>query len=86
MNVDDNLKQKLSQIFTHCPPQTQQRIDRHDAINGASYSFARAVCEQIDNPAEVTTILRKIQEVRMLANAAIYFEEAGISYRGVFEK
>ena len=82
--VNINLE-KLRDLFSYHPPVDSDRELKHEAINEAAVDFALAIAEVIDNPAELTTILRKIQEVRMLANQAIVLDSENLSYRGIFE-
>ena len=82
MNIN---QENLKKLYTYHPPESDQRAAKHKAINDAAIAFAQAICSQIDNPAEATVILRRIQEVRMLANAAVCFEDCDISYRKLFE-
>lgn len=76
---------KLRDLFSYHPPVDEDRKKAHEVVNTASEDFAIALSEVIDDPAELTTLLRKIQEVRMLANQAIAFKSVGIGYRGIYK-
>lgn len=82
MKID---RSKLRDLFSYHPPVDEGRKRQHEVVNTASEDFAIALSEVIQNPAELTTLLRKIQEIRMLANQAITFDSVGISYRGIYE-
>lgn len=81
----DKFKNKLDNLFSYHPPKNSQDQAQHDAVNDACSEFAHSLAEVVSNPAELTTILRKIQEVRMLANFAVSCQREGISYRDLFE-
>ena len=48
--------------------------------------YAKSLASVVTNPAELTTILREIQKVLMLANAAVCYDRVGISYRDLFSE
>lgn len=75
---------KLKELFTYHVPTSKQRQTEHEIINKASEEFAVALSKVIDNPAELITLLRKIQEMRMLVNQAITFKYNNLSYRDIF--
>jgi uncharacterized protein YdgA (DUF945 family) len=77
-------KSSIEELFKYHPPVDAERQSKHDAINEASIRFAVELAEVISNPAELTTLLRKIQEVRMLANQAVTYDAVGLSYRAIF--
>lgn len=83
MKID---RSKLRDLFSYPPPVDEVRKREHEIVNTASEDFAIVLSEVIQDPAELTTILRKIQEVRMLANQAIAFKSVGISYRGIYKE
>jgi hypothetical protein len=82
MKID---KVKLKALFSYHPPVDEERKHHHQVVNDSTEIYAIALSEVIDDPAELTTILRKLQEVRMLANQAIAFKSAGVSYKAICE-
>lgn len=78
-------EEKLENLFSYHPPATEEDRAKHDVVNKASIEFAKSLAKVVTSPAELTTILRKIQEVRMLANFAISCDRVGISYRDLFD-
>lgn len=74
----------LEELFSYHPPKNDAEKELHAVVNEASISYAKALAGVISNPAELTTILREIQKVRMLANAAVCYERVGITYRDLF--
>lgn len=81
---DTEFFQKLEDLFSYHPPKNAVEQELHAAVNEASIAYAKALAGFISNPAELTTILRKIQEVRTLANFAVSCERMGITYRDLF--
>lgn len=75
---------KLEDLFSYHPPRNAAEQELHAVVNEASIAYAKALAGFISNPAELTTILRKIQEVRNLANFAVSCERVGITYRDLF--
>ena len=78
-------KAKLKALFNYHPPVDEERKRQHQIVGNSTEIYAIALSEVIDDPAELTTILRKLQEVRMLANQAIAFKSAGVSYKAIYE-
>jgi hypothetical protein len=76
--------EKLENLFSYHPPKNDAEQELHAIVNEASITYAKALAGIITNPAELTTILRKIQEVRNLANFAVSCERVGMSYRDLF--
>jgi hypothetical protein len=76
----------LEQLFSYHPPKNEEERAFHEIVNHASLEYAFALASIIKDPAELTTILRKIQEVRMLANSAVCYDRVGISYRDLFSE
>jgi len=76
---------RLAELFAASPPHSAETSAKHQAVQDAAIACAVTIGSQIDNPAEVTVILRRIKDVAMQAHAAIDYEALGISYRGVFE-
>lgn len=76
--------EKLEDLFSYHPPKSDAEQELHAIVNKASIAYAKALASVITNPAELTTILREIQKVRMLANAAVCYERVGITYRDLF--
>jgi len=76
---------KLRDLFVYHPTTEEETRNKYNVINTASEDFAIALSEVIDDPAELTTLLRKIQEVRMLANQAVTLKSIGGSYRGIYD-
>ncbi len=77
---------KLRDLFSYHPTAEEDTRRRYNVVNTAAEDFGIALSEVIDDPAELTTILRKIQEVRMLANQAVTMKSVEISYRGIYEE
>lgn len=84
MPVNINRK-KVADLFLYHPPVDPERKERHDRINAAAIDFALEMSEIVTDPAELTTMLRKIQECRMLAHQAVTFAAEGVRYRNIFE-
>lgn len=76
--------ERLEDLFLYHPPKNDAERELHEIVNKASITYAKALAGVITNPAELTTILREIQKVRMLANAAVCYERVGIAYRDLF--
>jgi predicted NAD/FAD-binding protein len=83
---EDNteLLRKLEKLFSYHPFNSDAEQELHIVVNEASLAYVKRLAGVIKNPAELTTILREIQKVRMLANAAVCYERVGISYRDLF--
>lgn len=81
----EEFNQKLTDLFSDHPPRTPEEQAKHELVNKACIDCAIALAEVVNNPAELTTILREIQKVRMLANAAVCYERVGITYRDLFD-
>lgn len=75
---------KLEELFCHHASKTKETKQKHAALNLAAIEFARTLAITVSNPAELTICLRRLQEVRMLANAAIAQEGRGLSYSSIF--
>lgn len=75
---------KLEDLFSYHSPKTDEEREQHNIVNQASIEFAKSLAQVVKNPAELTTILREIQKVRMLANASVCYERVGINYRDLF--
>ena len=69
--------EKLKDLFIYHPPQTQERIDQHKAVDQACVDFGIALSELVKDEAAVGVIVRKILDVRHEANLAITHQEAG---------
>ena len=74
----------IEELFGHTDSPTEAQKFRHEQINKAAANFAHIITEEIDNPAELIVLLRKIQDIRCAANVAVRLEAEGISYRGLF--
>jgi len=81
--MKDNI---LEQLFTYHPPKNDEERRLHEIVNEASMQFAKSISSVVKDPAELTTILKEIQNVRMLANAAVCYNRVGISYRDLFSE
>jgi hypothetical protein len=79
--MKDNI---LKQLFSYHPPKTDEERRLHEIVNEASMEYAKSLASVVKDPAELTTILKEIQNVRMLANAAVCYDRVGISYRDLF--
>lgn len=84
MPENNEFLQKLEDLFSYHPPKNDAEQELHTLVNEASIAYAKALAGVTSNPAELTTILREIQKVRMLANAAVCYERVGITYRDLF--
>lgn len=84
MNQDTISLQAIEDLFSYHPPQNDAERELHKIVNESSVEFAKTLASVVKSPAELTTILREIQKVRMLANAAVCYERVGINYRDVF--
>ena len=74
----------LENLFSYHPPKNEEEQKLHQIVNQASLDYAKALASVVTNPAELTTILREVQKVRMLANSAICYDRVSISYRDIF--
>ena len=84
MSENSEFLQKLEDLFSYHPPKNDAEQELHKVVNEASIAYAKTLACAIKNPAELITILREIQKVRMLANAAVCYERVGITYRDLF--
>jgi hypothetical protein len=75
---------KLEDLFSYHPPNNDAEQKLHTIVNEASIAYVKALAGVIKNPAELTTVMRKVQEARNLANFALSCERVGISYRDLF--
>lgn len=80
-----NHEEVLENLFSYHPPKNEEEQKLHDEVNKASFDFAVAICKVVDNPAELTTLLRAIHEIRMKANCSVCFNRVGLSWRQLFE-
>ena len=48
--------------------------------------YVKALASVVTNPAKLTTILKEIQKVKMMANQAVTYERLGISIRDLFSE
>ncbi len=78
-------KEKLKNLFSYHPPVNKERQKKHEDVNKYCAEFAVSLADIISSPAELTVLLRKVQEIRMLANQAIVYEDANISYQDIFK-
>ena len=76
---------KLVSLFSYHPTDNEETKRRYQVVNEFTQDFALALSEIIEDPAELTTILRKLQEVRMLANLAIASKNVNVSYKSIYE-
>jgi hypothetical protein len=76
---------KLVSLFSYHPTDDEETKRRYQIVNNSAQDLALALSEIIEDPAELTTILRKLQEVRMLANLAIASKSASVSYKAIYE-
>lgn len=75
---------KLEDLFSYHPPKTDEERELHSIVNQASVDYIKSLAQVIKNPAELTTLIRKVQEVKMLANQALTYERENISIRDLF--
>lgn len=76
----------LEQLFSYHPPKNDEERKLHKIVNQSSMEFAKSLASVVKDPGELTTILKEIQNVRMLANAAVCYDRVGISYRDLFSE
>lgn len=76
--------ESIRDLYTYKPPRDEDKA-KFEKVNQLSADFAIGLSSLVTNPAELTVLLRKIQEIRMLANQAICYQSYGISYRQVYE-
>jgi hypothetical protein len=83
---EDNTEflRKIEDLFSYHPPNSDAEQELHAVVNEASIAYVKALAGVIKNPAELTVVLRKAQELRNLANFAVSCERVGISYRDLF--
>lgn len=81
---DTEFLQKLEDLFSYHPPKNDAEQELHAIVNEASITYAKSLASVVSSPAELTTILREIQKIRMLANFAVSCGRVGISYRDLF--
>ena len=81
-----NFDEVLTELFTYHPPKTPEDQAKHDTVNQATIEFVETISALIDNPAELTLIVRKAQELKMMANLAISNERIGVSCRDLFSE
>lgn len=73
------IKEKvLENLLTYHPPKTEKRRKEHELVNDLVVSFLLDIADIVDDPAEFTTLFRKMQEVRMMCNQAITYKEEKI--------
>lgn len=77
---------KLEDLFNYHPPKTDEEKELHNIVNQASISYVKSLAQVVKNPAELTTLIRKVQEVKMLANQALTYQREGISIRDLFSE
>lgn len=68
-------KINLEEFFKYHPPTTQERIEKHNAINNAAYNFAEIVLENVSDEDSIKLIMNHIQTARMFCNQSIVIEE-----------
>lgn len=59
----------------------EETKDKFGVVNGAIQNCARTLLCVVENKAERTIILRRLQELRMLANCAVTHDYTGVSVR-----
>ena len=59
----------------------EETKQKFDVVNGAIQNCARTLLCVVDNKAERTVILRRLQELRMLANCAVTHDYTGVNLR-----
>lgn len=78
-------EQVLEDLFSYHPPRNEDEQRQHEVVNKATIAYAKALATVVNNPADLTVILREIQGVRMLANQSVCHTRMGISYRQLFD-
>jgi len=68
--LSERLEAELEVRFTYHPPSAEQ-VPKYNAIRSAAYDFARTLGQLCPESTELTRALDKLDEVVMLANAAI---------------
>lgn len=77
MDINEALLNRLADLFSYHPPQTEWRREAHGAINDAAFGFAKAfavLCPDLTE-AELMQVITAIQQARMLANQIITYKE-----------
>lgn len=68
-------KLPIEEYFRYHPPQTQERIRKHDRINQLSMEFAKIIdCEVEDEDCKKMALFA-LQQCRMFANQGITVDE-----------
>ena len=79
-----NKIERIKDLYSYKTPKDGDNR-KFTTVNKLATDFAIGLSGVVTNPAELTVLLRKIQEIRMLANQSICYESHGISYKQVFE-
>lgn len=77
-------EEKLCELFSYHTP-NEQRSLKHKAANEAASLYAMAIARLVKNPSELTTIVRKILDVRHAVNQAITYDAENLTIRDIFE-
>ncbi len=65
----------IDDYFSHHPPKTEERKQKHAAINKAAKDFALLIDSVVEDEEMMSKILDYVQMARMLSNQAITFQE-----------
>lgn len=80
------LVQTIRELFTYHPPRNAEEQQKHNIVNQAAIDFALTLADVIEDRGELVRILKEIQTVRMLANAAVCCERVeGLSYEALLD-
>lgn len=83
--IDNINYDKIREMFScHSPNNNKERIIKHDLVNKYFQDMAVNLATVVRTPAELITLLRKLNELRMLSNHAIAIETEEINYGDVF--
>ncbi len=78
-------EQKLRELFEYHAPNDDRKL-KYEAANEAAFLYVLAISKLIENPAELTTIVRKVLEIRHAVNQAITYDAVNLAIRDIFKK
>jgi hypothetical protein len=68
-------KISIKDQFTYHPPRTEERKLKHEYINNASLNYAEELINIIGDTDQNQTIINLIQQVRMLCNQIVTYQD-----------
>lgn len=72
---ETSIRLPLEEYFQYHPPKTEERKQRHDAVNQAALAFAKVVEQNVEDEELYKMTMYAIQQARMFANQAITIDE-----------